>query len=58
MAVLGKGWMMGLEPMASRTTIWRSDQLSYTHRVYIDKFNASKRILLKPAFYSVPMGKV
>ena len=50
--------MMGLEPMASRTTIWRSDQLSYTHRVSIDKINASKRILLKPELYSVPMGKV
>lgn len=28
-----KGWVMGLEPMASGTTIPRSYQLSYTHHV-------------------------
>ena len=29
-----KRWVMGLEPMISRTTIWRANQLHHTHHIY------------------------
>ncbi len=30
---LSMGWIVGIEPTASRATIWRANQLRYTHRI-------------------------
>ena len=34
-----KGWVEGLEPSASRATIWRASQLRHTHHIYIIRNN-------------------
>ena len=40
----GKGWIEGLEPSASRATIWRASQLRHTHH----KKNAPLGVIQSP----------
>ena len=34
---ISSGWIVGLEPTASRATIWRASQLRHTHHILCPK---------------------
>ena len=45
-----QGWVVGLEPTTSRTTIWRANQLHHTHHICLIFQNLQ---LIVPVFLNV-----
>ncbi len=49
-----KGWVVGLEPTISRTTIWRANQLHHTHHNEPGGIQLSYRLICKYPLFKAP----